>query len=79
MNNNIEKIKLINLYIELFIKERKLIENDTGLISFILRNGDSNFDYLYNNLIPIIEEIFQNAVVIMRFALEEAVPANVIV
>ena len=60
MNNNIEKIKLINLYIELFIKERKLIENDTGLISFILRNGDSNFDYLYNNLIPIIEEIFQN-------------------
>ena len=60
MNNNIEKIKLINLYIELFIKERKLIENDAELINFILRDGNSNFYYLYNNLIPIINEIFQD-------------------
>ena len=63
INENIQNEKLVSLLIELLIKERKKIENDKELVKFILRDGASNFYYLYKDLIPIINEIMQEDII----------------
>ena len=55
-----EKEKIINLFIELLIKERKFIDDDQELVKYILNNGEFNFYYLYKDLIPFLNEIFKN-------------------
>ena len=63
MKEIIQNVKLVNLLIELLIKEkRKLENNQVLLIEFILRDGVSDFNVLYKDLIPIMDEFFKNEI-----------------
>ena len=58
--DNKEKTK--NLIIGLFIKEKKMIINEIELNDLMFNDGNANFYYLYNDLIPFINELFKEEI-----------------
>ena len=63
INENIEKEKIKNIFIDLLIREKKVLQSNNVLMNYIFKDdNDYNFYYLYEDLLPFINEILQEEI-----------------